>query len=90
MTDFYNRETKEAVKLNQQATEAFEQGMVAGQHSDEYIRVTVTLATVLLLMAISQRFKIHVVRVALTTIAAFLLCLPLYRIFTLPRAQDPV
>jgi len=60
--------------------------MVSGQHSDAYVRVTVTLATVLLLMAISQRFKIHVVRMALTAIAALLLCLPLYRILTLPRA----
>jgi len=74
------------VRLNQQSTETFEQGMVSGQHSDAYVRVTVTLATVLLLMAISQRFKIHVVRMALTAIAALLLCLPLYRILTLPRA----
>ena len=86
MTDFHSPKTEQAAKLNQQATETFEQGMVAGQHSDEYVRVTVTLATVLLLMAISQRFKIHVIRMALTVIAALLLCLPLYRIFTLPRA----
>lgn len=86
MTDFHSPKKEEVMKLNQQATETFEQGMVAARHSDAYVRVTVTLATVLLLMAISQRFKIHVIRMALTAIAALLLCLPLYRIFTLPRA----
>ena len=58
----------------------------AREHSDQYVRVTVTLATVLLLMAISQRFKVQAVRVGLAVIAALLLCFPLYRIITLPRA----
>jgi hypothetical protein len=85
MTNFRSPKTEEAAKLNQHATETFEQGMAAALHSDAYVRVTVTLATVLLLMAISQRFKTHAVRTALTAIAALLLCLPLYRILTLPR-----
>jgi hypothetical protein len=86
MTDFHSPKTEEAARLNQQATETFEQGNVARQHSDEYVRVTVTLATVLLLMAISQRFKVHAIRVGLAIVATLLLCFPLYRIFTLPRA----
>ena len=45
-----------------------------------------TLATVLLLMAISQRFKIRGVRLGLLAIAALLLCFPVYHILTLPRA----
>jgi hypothetical protein len=44
------------------------------------------LATVLLLTAISQRFKTHGVRVGLAVMSAVLLCLPIYRILTLPRA----
>jgi hypothetical protein len=44
------------------------------------------LATVLLLTAISQRFKTQAVRVSMAGIAALLLCVPLYRILTLPRA----
>ena len=46
--------------MNDQATEAFEQGTRDRQYSDEFVRVTVTLATVLLLIAISQRFKTRV------------------------------
>ncbi len=86
MKDYHSSKAQEAAKLNDQASEAFNQGDMARNHSDEYVRVTVTLATVLLLTAISQRFKVHGVRVALTVFAALLLCFPLYRIILLPRA----
>jgi len=56
------------------------------ERSDDYVRITVMLATILLLTAISQRFKTHAVRVGLAVLAALLLCFPLYRILTLPRA----
>jgi hypothetical protein len=86
MAEYRSSKTEEAAKLNDQATEVFEQGTRGRQHSDEYVRVTVTLATVLLLMAISQRFKTHSVRVGLLVIATLLLCFPVYHILTLPRA----
>jgi hypothetical protein len=72
--------------LNDQATEVFEQGTRDRQLSDRYVRVTVTLATVLLLIAISQRFKTRGVRLGLLVMAALLLCFPAYHILTLPRA----
>ncbi len=86
MAEYRSSKTEEAAKLNDQATEVFEQGTRGRQHSDEYVRATVTLATVLLLMAISQRFKTHSVRVGLLVIATLLLCFPVYHILTLPRA----
>jgi len=86
MQQYRSSKTEQAVALNSHATEVFEQGNRARQRSDDYVRVTVTLATVLLLMAISQRFKTHAVRVGLAAVAALLLCLPIYRILTLPRA----
>jgi len=86
MTEYRNSKTEEAAKLNDQATEVFEQGTRARQHSDEYVRVTVTLATVLLLIAISQRFRTRRVRVGLLVIAVLLLCSPVYHVLTLPRA----
>jgi len=86
MVEFHSPKTDEAARLNQQAADTFELGSVARQHSDEYVRITVMLATILLLMAISQRFKIHAIRVGLAIVAGFLLCFPVYRIFTLPRA----
>lgn len=86
MAEFRSAKTLEAVTLNDQATEAFEQGTRGRQIADQYVRATVTLATVLLLIAISQRFKTRKVRVALLVIAMFLLCFPVYHILRLPRA----
>jgi hypothetical protein len=85
MKEYRSSRTEEAAKLNDQAAEVFQQGDMARKHSDDYVRVTVTLATVLLLTAVSQRFKVHSVRIALAIFAALLLCFPLYRIFILPR-----
>jgi hypothetical protein len=85
MSEYRSSKTEEAAKLNDQATEVFEQGNQARQHSDEYVRVTVTLATVLLLIAVSQRFKTRGVRVGLLIIAVSLLCVPIYQIVILPR-----
>lgn len=86
MTEYRSSETEEATKLNEQATEAFEQGTRDRQISDEFVRVTVTLATVLLLIAISQRFKTRSVRTGLLIVAVVLLCFPVCRILLLPRA----
>lgn len=86
MPGYRSSKTEEAARLNDQATESFEQGNRARKLSDDYVRVTVLLATVLLLTAISQRFKTHAVRVGLAVIAMLLLAAPIYRILTLPRA----
>lgn len=76
---------EEAIKLNNTGDEIFAQGNSAREHSDDYIKATVTLATVLLLTAISQRFKIRGVRVGLVLLATLLLCITIYRISTLQR-----
>jgi hypothetical protein len=86
MAQYRNSKAEEASKLNQEAGKVFEEGNTARQHSDEYVRVTVTLATVLLLMAISQRFKTRGVRIGLAAVATVVLFFPIVRILTLPRA----
>ncbi len=86
MEGYRSSKEEEAAKLNDQATDVFERGTRDRQRSDEYVRVTVTLATVLLLMAISQRFRTRGVRVGLLVIAVLLLCFPVYHILKLPRA----
>ena len=86
MVEYRSSKTEEAARLNDQATQVFDQGTKGRQQADEYVRATVTLATVLLLIAISQRFTTRGVRVALLLIAAFLLCFPVYHILTFPRA----
>jgi hypothetical protein len=86
MPEYRSAKTEEAAKLNAQATGVFEEGNLARRHSDDYVQVTVFLATVLLLTAIAQRFKLHTVRFGLGLIALLLLCFQAYRLLTLPRA----
>jgi hypothetical protein len=86
MREYRSAKTEEANNLNAQASEVFEEGNWARRQSDNYVLVTVFLATVLLLTAIGQRFKVHGVRVGLEVVALLLLCFQVYRIFTLPRA----
>ncbi|HTV04170.1 MAG TPA: hypothetical protein VME86_02300 [Acidobacteriaceae bacterium] len=86
MPEYRNAAADEAARLQQEASELFERGTSAREWGDNYVRVTVTLATVLLLTAISQRFRIHKIRVALIVLALLLLCFPLLRILMFPRA----
>lgn len=85
MPGYRSAKGDEAARLNAEASLKFDQGNDARAHSDNYVRVTVTLATVLLLMAVSERFKVFAVRAALGVIAALVLCGPIYRLLTLPR-----
>ena len=85
MSQYRNANLSNAAKLSNQASDAFEEGSRARSTSDNYVRVTVLLATVLLLVAISQRFKTHQVRVGLAVVSLLLLCIPMWRLMTLPR-----
>jgi hypothetical protein len=85
MPGYHNADAEKSAELGQLAIEAFEQGSKARSTSDKYVRATVLLATVLLLTAISQRFRIHAVRMGLAIVAFLLLCIPLWRLLILPR-----
>jgi hypothetical protein len=85
MAEYRSSKTEDAARLNNQATQVFDEGTRGREYADQYVRATVTLATVLLLIAISQRFKARRVRVGLLVIAMFLLFFPIYHIITLPR-----
>jgi hypothetical protein len=86
MPQYHNSKAEEAARLNQEANERFEEGTSARERADQYVRLTVFLATVLLLTAISQRFRSHRIRIGLVTVAFLLLLIPLCRIVLLPRA----
>jgi hypothetical protein len=64
---------KRSAALDEQATEAFADGSEAGETSDDYVRVTVFLASVLFLTGISTQFKLRGIRFALLGVAAALL-----------------
>jgi hypothetical protein len=60
-------------------------GTKSGETGDQYVRITVLLATVLLITAIGQRFRFKSVRVVFMILAFLLLCLPLWQLLVLPR-----
>jgi len=85
MNEYHNPAAEQSVKLNGEATEVFGQGTQARELADQYVRATVSLATVLLLAALSQRFRITQIRAGLIILAFLILLSPLLRVLTLPR-----
>jgi hypothetical protein len=85
MPQYHNRLAERAARENAHASEVFEQGAHAREIGDKYVRTTVLLATVLFLIAVSQRFRMFGVRLALLAVALALLGLALASIATYPR-----
>jgi hypothetical protein len=85
MPEYHNAKHEQFLGLNKQAANVADQGTKSGETGDDYVRITVLLATVLLITAIGQRFHFRTVRVVLMILACLLLCLPLLRLLMLPR-----
>jgi len=85
MPEYHNAKHEQFLSLNKQATEVADEGVKSGETGDKYVRITVLLATVLLITAIGQRFHFKAVRVVFMILACLLLCLPLLRLLMLPR-----
>ena len=85
MPEYHNAKHEQFLSLNRQAVEMAEQGTKSGETGDNYVRITVLLATVLLITAIGQRFHFKAVRVVFMVLAFLLLCLPLVQLLMLPR-----
>ena len=86
MPQYHNAAAERAAKYEEQASAHFEEGTKAREKGDHYLRNTVLLATVLFLTALAQRFKVVRVRLALIGVAACLLVIALYFVFTYPIA----
>lgn len=85
MPEYRNARADEAERKNKKAADLFQQGTRAREIADNYVRVTVGLATVLFLTAMSQKFGAKRIRAMLVAVALALLCLPLWHVLTLPR-----
>jgi len=86
MSEYTNANAQESAKLAEEAKGHFEQGVSTRETGDGYVKVTVFLATVLLLTALSQRFEIFGPRVTVVAVAFLLLIISTYWIVILPRA----
>jgi hypothetical protein len=85
MPQYTNPQIEQGDALNEEATGIFEEGTQARETSDDYIRTTVVLATVLFLMALSQRFRIREVRIAVLIISGLLMAYGLGTILSFKR-----
>ena len=85
MAEYHNAKHEKFLSLTKQAADIADQGTKSGETGDQYVRITVLLATVLLITAIGQRFRFKSVRIVFMILAWLLLCLPLWQLLTLPR-----
>ncbi len=85
MPEYHNTELERADRLNKQASDAFANGTAARQNSEQYVRCTVLLATILFLIALSQRFKVHMARVGLLVVATGMLIYVLANVARYPQ-----
>jgi hypothetical protein len=75
---------EEAVQLEQEAGNLFQQGKAANEHSDDYVLNAVLLASVLFLAGIAPRFDWPPLVVLILVAAGVLLVVGLYNLSTLP------
>jgi hypothetical protein len=85
MPQYHNALLESGAELNTRASDVFEKGAHARETGDKYVRTTVLLATVLFLIAISQRFGLFRLRVGLLAVGLVLLAIALTSIATYPR-----
>jgi hypothetical protein len=85
MPEYVNDQLEQGKAMNERSNRVFDDGTRAKSQSDDYIRTTVVLATVLFLLAISQRFRVSRVRIGVLVVAGALMLYGLVTILTFPR-----
>ena len=85
MPQYHNSLVAKGAELNAQASDVFQEGVDARETGEKYVRTTVLLATVLFLIALSQRFGLFKVRAGLLLVAVALLIISLVSIASYDR-----
>jgi hypothetical protein len=88
MPQYRQPELASAARLDREADAAFAEGVEAGERSDDYIRTTVFLATVLFLVGISTQFPVRGVRYGLVAFGAVLLVFSVVQLAQLPGPPE--
>jgi hypothetical protein len=86
MTQFKDANDAQSQRFEVLAGQKFEEGVRTRDRSDDYVRVTVLLATALFLTALSQRFEFLGPRAVVVGIAAVLMIGSVVLLLRLPRA----
>lgn len=85
MPEYVNPQIVRGSALNRQASRIFDEGTEARRHADDYVRTTLVLATVLFLLALSQRLKVPNFRIGVFIVAGSLMIFALATFVALPR-----
>ncbi len=85
MPGFTTAEYDQAAEMNAQASAMLDEGTAARETANKYVRGTVLFASVLLFIAIAQRFKTPGIRMAANVLALGVLAFALYSVLHLPR-----
>jgi hypothetical protein len=84
MPEYKQPEAKHATELDKKADEKYTEGQDAATHADDYVRITVYLATVLFLVGISGHFRFKAARYGLVTVGVIVLVIAVATLTTLP------
>jgi hypothetical protein len=84
MPEYKQPRATQAAVQNREANTLYNDGAAAGQHSDDFVKATVYLATVLFLVAISGHFRIRKLRVGLIIFGGLMLTIAVIDLASLP------
>ena len=85
MPEYVQPEQAQTTALDATAAALYAAGQTAGENSDDYVRATVFLATVLFLVGISGHFRVRGARIGLIVVGAAILVTSIVLISTTPR-----
>ena len=85
MPEYRQPDQDRANQLNATADALYRKGSADGTHSDDYVRTTVYLASVLFLVGISGHFKVRSARVGLIVVAIVITAFAVTQLITLPK-----
>jgi len=84
MSQYVQPELAKAEALNKKADGLTEEGVADGNRSDDYVRTTVYLATVLFLVGISGHFRVTAARYGLVGVGIVILAFAIWQLAILP------
>ncbi len=84
MPQYKQPELAEAASLDKKASEEYTLGVQAGANSDNYVRDTIYLATILFLIGISGHFRFFRIRLALVALGGVMLLVAIVQIAISP------
>ncbi len=85
MPQYVQPDQARATALDNQADRLYSEGVTDGTNSDNYVRTTVFLATVLFLVAVSAHFRVRAARIGMIALGAMILATSVVLLVLLPK-----